>query len=230
MSGKGKEVLSFEYDKEFLSEKERFILDPQLGWYSGTQFSNQSQNFGVFLDSMPDTWGQTLMKRRAVLIAKKEGDNLKVLHNVDYLLGVYDESRMGALRYKLHPDGAFLDNNQDFPTPHWSSIRKLQHGAKIVESGSDSSEMAKWLSIIMAPGSSLGGARPKANILDNNNHLWIAKFPSKNDIIDKGAWEYLAYNLATQVSIKMTESKIEKVAGNYHTFFTKRFDRFKKNL
>ena len=226
---KGKEVFSFEYDKEFLSEKERFILDPQLGWYSGTQFSNQSQNFGVFLDSMPDTWGRTLMKRRAVLIAKNEGDNLKVLHNIDYLLGVYDESRMGALRYKLHPDGAFLDNNQDFPTPHWSSIRKLQHGAKIVESGSDSSEMAKWLSILMAPGSSLGGARPKANILDNNNHLWIAKFPSKNDIIDKGAWEYLAYHLAIQVSIKMTESKIEKVAGNYHTFFTKRFDRFKNN-
>lgn len=77
----------------------------------------------------------------------------------------------------------------------------------------------------MAPGSSLGGARPKANILDDSGHLWIAKFPSKNDTIDKGLWEYLAYLLALKSGVDMAESKIEKVTGRHHTFFTKRFDR-----
>jgi len=96
----------------------------------------------------------------------------------------------------------------------------------MLESDKDSSEINKWLSILVTPGSSLGGTRPKANILDNNNHPWIAKFPSKNDSIDKALWEYLAYKLAVMSKITMSESRIEKIMGRYHTFFTKRFDRF----
>jgi serine/threonine-protein kinase HipA len=140
-------------------------------------------------------------------------------------MGVFDECRMGALRFKLNEEGAFLDDNKIMPTPPWSSIRDLQYAASIIENDDNTDAIKKWIAVLMAPGSSLGGARPKANILDENCHLWIAKFPSVNDTIDKGAWEYLAYTLAIQCSIEMSDSKIEKIAGKHHTFFTKRFDR-----
>jgi len=174
---------------------------------------------------MPDTWGRTLMKRHAAQKAKDEGIQVSTLYDIDFLLGVYDETRMGALRFKLDIDGPFLDDNQGMPAPPWTSIRELQHGAQVLESDKDGKEVKKWLAILMAPGSSLGGARPKANITDEHGHLWIAKFPSKGDTIDKGAWEYLAYKLALQCGVVMPEAKIEKVAGKFHTFFTKRFDR-----
>ncbi len=147
------------------------------------------------------------------------------LNDLDYLLGVHDLCRMGALRFKKDPDGDFPDNDFSSPIPQWSSIRELQYGASLIESNENTDEVKKWLAILMAPGSSLGGARPKANILDEEGHPWIAKFPSSNDIIDKGGWEYLAYRLAIKAGIEMADSRIEKVAGKHHTFFTKRFDR-----
>ena len=134
---------------------------------------------------------------------------------------------MGALRFKSYKDGPFLDDNKLTPTPPWSNVKELQHGAEVLETEDDNEAVKKWLNILLAPGSSLGGARPKANILDNDRNLWIAKFPSKGDPIDKAAWEYLAYKLALKAGIEMAESKIEKVSGKYYTFFTKRFDRLK---
>lgn len=222
---KGKTSFSFEYDKDWIKSKEQFILDPDIAWFSGRQFPDKKQNFGIFLDSMPDTWGRTLMKRKAAQIAKENNEAVKTLHEKDFLLAVYDNSRMGALRFKLEKDGNFLDDNKNTSIPPWSSVRDLQYATNIIESDKDSTEIKKWLAILLAPGSSLGGARPKANILDENNHLWIAKFPSKNDIIDKAAWEYLAYKLAINAGIEMAECKIQKVSGRFHTFFTKRFDR-----
>ncbi|WP_417858787.1 type II toxin-antitoxin system HipA family toxin [Xanthomarina gelatinilytica] len=222
---KGKKAFSFEYDKVWLKSKQQMLLDPDIQFYSGPQYPNNKENLGVFLDSMPDTWGRTLMKRREAQLANEKGEKPKTLYEIDFLLGVYDESRMGALRFKLDPKGPFLDNNNQNPTPPWSSIRELQEAAKNFENEDDNDEVRKWLAVLMAPGSSLGGARPKANILDENKELWIAKFPSKNDTIDKAAWEYLAYQLAIKAGIHMAPSKIEKISGNYHTFFTKRFDR-----
>jgi serine/threonine-protein kinase HipA len=217
---KGRKAFSFEYEKDWLQSKEQFLLDPDISWYSGPQFPNNKENFGVFMDSMPDTWGRTLMKRRE---AQKEKS--KTLYDIDFLLGVFDESRMGALRFKREINGPFLDNNRDYPTPPWANIRELQHGVTLIESNDDNTEVQKWLAILMAPGSSLGGARPKANILDDEQHPWIAKFPSKHDTIDKAKWEYLAYRLAIKAGIEMSESKIENISGSYSTFFTKRFDR-----
>jgi len=221
----GKKAFSFEYDFSWISSKEQQLLDPDITWFTGPQYPNGKENFGVFMDSMPDTWGRTLMKRRASLLSKEAARPMPVLYDIDFLLGVYDKTRMGALRFKLDIDGPFLDNNQGMPTPPWASIRELQHAAEVLESDEDSEEVKKWLAILMAPGSSLGGARPKANIIDDHGHLWIAKFPSKGDSIDKGAWEYLAYKLALQCGIVMQPSRIDKVAGKFHTFFTKRFDR-----
>lgn len=222
---KGKKAFSFEYDKQWLKSGNQFLLDPDIQLYSGQQFPNGKENFGVFLDSMPDTWGRTLMKRRVAQQAKEKNEKAQTLYDIDYLLGVYDESRMGALRFKREIDGPFLDNNNETPTPPWSSVRELQQAANSFESDENNEEAKKWLAILMAPGSSLGGARPKANILDENKELWIAKFPSKKDTIDKAAWEYLAYILATKAGINMAPCRIEKIAGNYNTFFTKRFDR-----
>lgn len=222
---KGKKAFSFEYDKEWFKTENKFLLDPDIQLYSGPQYPNQKENFGIFLDSMPDTWGRTLMKRRAAQIAKGNNEKPPTLYDVDFLLGVYDESRMGALRFKTDPKGDFLDNNKNASTPPWSSIRELQNAAYIFENDSENEEVNKWLAVLMAPGSSLGGARPKANILDNDKSLWIAKFPSKTDIIDKAAWEYLAYELAINAGIEMAPSRIEKITGNHNTFFTKRFDR-----
>jgi len=224
---KGKKAFSFEYDKEWIASKEQLLLDPDISWYSGTQYPNNKDNFGVFMDSMPDTWGRKLMMRRAVQVAREQGKNAPTLYDIDFLLGVYDESRMGALRFKLDREGPFLDNNKAYPTPHWSNVRELQYGAAVIESDEDNEETKKWLAVLIAPGSSLGGARPKANILDDNKHPWIAKFPAKADTIDKAAWEYLAYKLALEAGIDIAESRIEKVSGKYHTFFTKRFDRLK---
>ena len=222
---KSKKAFSFEYDALWLKTGQKFLLDPDISLFSGSQYPNQKENFGIFLDSMPDTWGRTLMKRKAAQLAKENNVKTPTLYDIDFLLGVYDESRMGALRFKIDPNGDFLDNNKIASTPPWSSIRELQNAAENIEDDKDNDEIRKWLSILIAPGSSLGGARPKANILDTDKSLWIAKFPSKSDTIDKAAWEYLAYELAIQARIDMAPCRIEKIMGNYNTFFTKRFDR-----
>ena len=224
---KGRKSFSFEYDKQWLLSPHKFLLDPDIQLFSGKQFPNGKENFGVFLDSMPDTWGRTLMKRRAIQIAKEFKETPKTLYDIDYLLGVYDETRIGGLRFKTEINGDFLDNNQDYPTPPWTSVRELQYAVSQLEN-EDEKHIKQWLEILIAPGSSLGGARPKANILDEKNELWIAKFPSKNDTINKGAWEFLAYRLALNCGIEMSESKIEKINHPHHTFFTKRFDRKEK--
>jgi serine/threonine-protein kinase HipA len=222
---KGKKAFSFEYDRAWLKSKSQHLLDPDVDFFSGAQYPTNKENFGIFLDSMPDTWGKTLMKRRAAQDARTKNVKAKTLYEIDYLLGVYDESRMGALRFKTDINGPFLDNDEHSPTPPWSSLGDLQEAVKQLENDDHNETIRKWIAVLIAPGSSLGGARPKANIQDSNKNLWIAKFPSKTDTIDKAAWEYLAYQLAIKAGIEMAASKIEKVSGTYHTFLTRRFDR-----
>lgn len=224
---KGKKAFSFTYTPSWLKSDQRALLDPDIQFYSGVQFPSNKENFGIFLDSMPDTWGRTLMRLRAVHDVEMVSEKRPIMRETDYLLGVSDEGRMGALRFKLDLNGPFLDDNIAASIPPWSSVRDLQYATEQLETGGENAPLKKWLAILLAPGSSLGGARPKANIRDENGVLWIAKFPSKNDRTDKGAWEYLAYKLALKSGILMAPSRIEKVSGGYHTFFTKRFDREK---
>ncbi|SDF17709.1 serine/threonine-protein kinase HipA [Pricia antarctica] len=224
---KAKKAFSFEYNKDWLERGLYQLLDPDIAFYSGPQYPTDKENFGIFLDSMPDTWGKTLMKRREAQDARARNDKARTLYEIDYLLGVYDESRMGALRFKTNKDGPFLDDDDKNPTPPWSSLGDLQEAVNQLESDAESDEVRQWIAVLIAPGSSLGGARPKANILSKDKSLWIAKFPSKTDTVDKAAWEYLAYTLAVSCGIEMAESKIEKISGHYHTFLTKRFDREK---
>jgi serine/threonine-protein kinase HipA len=222
---KGKKAFSFEYNREWLKSKSQHLLDPDLDFFSGAQYPTNKESFGIFMDSMPDTWGKTLMKRRAAQDARANGEKAKTLYEIDYLLGVYDQSRMGALRFKTDLNGPFLDNDEHNPTPPWSSLGDLQEAVNQLENDDHNESIRKWIAVLIAPGSSLGGARPKANVLDKDNNLWIAKFPSKTDTVDKAAWEYLAYKLALNAGINMAESKIEKISGAYHTFLTRRFDR-----
>ena len=222
---KAKKAFSFAYNKEWLEKGLYQLLDPDIEFYSGPQFPADKENFGIFLDSMPDTWGKTLMKRREAQDARARNEKAKTLYEIDYLLGVYDESRMGALRFKTDRDGPFLDNDDQNPTPPWSSLGDLQEAVNQLESDTQNDAIRQWIAVLIAPGSSLGGARPKANILDTNKNLWIAKFPSKTDTVDKAAWEFPTYKLATACGIEMAESRLEKIAGQYHTFLTKRFDR-----
>ncbi|WP_136480304.1 type II toxin-antitoxin system HipA family toxin [Cognatitamlana onchidii] len=222
---KAKKAFSFEYNKDWLDKGLYQSLDPDIAFYSGPQYPTDKGNFGIFLDSMPDTWGKTLMKRREAQDARERDEEARTLYEIDYLLGVYDESRMGALRFKTDMKGPFLDDDDKNPTPPWSSLGDLQKAVEQLENDTQNEETRQWLAVLIAPGSSLGGARPKANILGIDKSLWIAKFPSKTDTLDKAAWEYLAYKLATTCGIEMAESKIEKISSSYHTFLTKRFDR-----
>jgi len=224
----GSEIFSFEYDKQWLKTQQVQLLDPELGWYKGNQYLNTGKdNFGVFLDSSPDRWGQVLMKRREAILARNEKRQQNKLFASDFLLGVFDGHRMGALRFKTDKDGLFLNDNEALATPPWASLRDLEYASLQIGKDDivDNPEYLKWLNMLIAPGTSLGGARPKAGILDNDNKLWIAKFPSANDEYDTGAWEMLTYKLAINSGINMSESKLLKLTGKHHTFLTKRFDR-----
>lgn len=224
----GKEVFSFEYEQEWLQIEFAQVLDPELELYSGPQFlKDDKTNFAAFLDSSPDRWGRILMRRREAALARKEGRREENLYETDYLLGVYDAHRMGGLRFKLSQNGPFLDNNKEMASPPWASIRELEQASLRLEDENvvDDPDYLKWLNMLVAPGSSLGGARPKANIVDEQGHLWIAKFPSVNDQFNIGAWEMVTYELAKAAGITMAECKAKQFSSKHHTFLTKRFDR-----
>lgn len=224
---KGREVFSFAYDKYWLEKGAVQNLDPDLQLYSGPQYlSAEKKNFGIFLDSSPDRWGRVLMDRREAILAKKENRKAKILFEEDYLLGVFDLHRMGALRFKLDPKGSFLNDNTGLASPPWTSLRELEFASLQLENKELKDEdLAKWIRLLLAPGASLGGARPKASVTGPDESLWIAKFPSVNDKTDIGAWEMVAAELARNVGIQIPESMIKKFNNDHHTFLSSRFDR-----
>ena len=226
-----KEHFSFNYATDWLLSTHTQKIDPNLILYPGEQHSEDDKKFRVFLDSCPDRWGRLLMKRREAVVARQEKRRPKALSEIDYLLGVHDLYRPGALRFKREREGPFLDSDEKLAVPPLSSLRELEHAAGQVEENADNddTEYLKWLYMLMSPGSSLGGARPKASVVDDSEHLWIAKFPSRYDDYDIAAWEYVAYKLALDAGIDMSACRIEQFGSHYHTFLTKRFDRIPKS-
>lgn len=225
---RGKEIFSFEYSNHWLKSPQAYALDPSLQLFQGTHYAPSAQdNFGVFLDSSPDRWGRFLMKRREAQLAREENRAEKKLLESDYLLGVYDEHRMGGLRFRTDSHGPFLDNNRHRASPPWASLRELEHACLELEKNDAERHpgYSKWLQMLISPGGSLGGARPKASVIDEQKHLWIAKFPSGNDLFDIGAWEMVVHKLAKQAKIRLADAKIEKFSKQHHTFINKRFDR-----
>lgn len=224
--GKGKQVVSFEYAEGWINNVANNVnLDPDLGLYRGRQYiSGDKSLFGIFADSSPDRWGRLLMKRREAIIAKKEERKPRTLTDIDFLLGVYDETRMGGLRLSTSEGGPFLSNDKELATPPWTTLRKLESASLAFEKNDGEME-EKWLKQLIAPGSSLGGARPKASVLAPDDSLWIAKFPSKYDEINVGAWEMVVHDLAKLCNLDVPEAKLEKFSKIGSTFLVKRFDR-----
>ena len=222
---KGYESYSFEYDKEWLKKTElALILDPELRPYSGRQYPIGKNIFGLFADASPDRWGRVLMNKRERILAEKEGRKPSKLYDSDYLLGVYDETRMGGIRFKTNPDGPFLSDDKETAAPPWAMLRTLEEASRNFESD-ESGLTEKWLNQLIKPGSSLGGARPKATVVDTKDQLWIAKFPSRNDENDTGAWEMVAHDLAGLCRLNVPEAKLEKFSNLGSTYLIKRFDR-----
>ena len=225
---RGREVFSFAYDRGWLKKSSALLLDPDLSWFSGEQYNKEAKtNFGMFMDSSPDRWGRVLMQRKEALLAKRGDRKVRTLFESDYLLGVSDINRMGALRFRLDKDGPFLDDDQAMAVPPFTSLRSLEEASLRLEQEDikNDADLAKWLNLLMAPGSSLGGARPKASVMDPRGQLWIAKFPSNKDDRDMGGWEAVAANLAVKAGINMSESNARRFTQKHHSFLTRRFDR-----
>ena len=222
---KGGESYSFEYDKGWLKKTSlKLTLDPELMPYSGRQYPSGKNIFGLFADASPDRWGRVLMNKRERILAEKDGRKPSKLYDSDYLLGVYDETRMGGIRFKINPDGPFLSDDKETAAPPWATLRTLEEASRNFESD-ESGLTEKWLNQLIKPGSSLGGARPKATVVDTKDQLWIAKFPSRNDENDTGAWEMVAHDLAGLCGLNIPEAKLEKFSNLGSTYLIKRFDR-----
>ena len=228
-SGSG-EIFSFEYDKHWLARPEVFAFDPDLALSAGHQYPAADRtSFGIFLDSSPDRWGRVLMQRRENSRARHEKRRARTLTEWDYLLGVHDETRLGALRFRELPDGPFIDSDDQFAAPPITSLRELQAASLQFEehmNEEEHPEFEKWMTQLFAPGTSLGGARPKASVRDEKGVLCMAKFPSRQDIRDVGGWELVAHRLASKAGIIVPDARPLRLQGSpYTTFLVKRFDR-----
>jgi serine/threonine-protein kinase HipA len=224
---RGHAVFTFSYDKQWIRADKAQSLDPDLQLYDGPQFlAGDKPNYGLFLDSSPDRWGRVLMDRREAILARKENRKPMPLYEEDYLLGVYDAHRMGALRFKLQEEGPFLNDNEGLAAPPWTSIRELEFASLQLEGDTlKDDESLKWINMLIAPGASLGGARPKASVTDEKGHLWIAKFPSVKDRTDIGAWEMVVNELAEKAGINIAKGMAKVYNGEQHSFLSRRFDR-----
>ncbi len=219
--------IRFHYDRNWLKDTRAFVLDPALSLDEHPFFPKpELGNFGVFLDSSPDRWGQTLMKRREALQAKDEKHTPRTLYAWDFLIGVQDFTRQGALRFRLAGTEQFL-GNEKMAAPPITTLRELEAVAYQLSSRriDDLDALRKWLSVLVAPGASLGGARPKANVTETDGSLWIAKFPARDDDRDVGAWEHVAHTLAVKAGIDVPTAKLFQLNNDFHTFCVQRFDR-----
>jgi serine/threonine-protein kinase HipA len=228
-SGAG-EVFSFEYDRQWLEQPEVFSFDPDLALAAGHQYPAPARkNFVIFLDSAPDRWGRLLMQRRENVRARQEKRKPRALTEWDFLLGVHDETRLGALRFREASKTPFIDSDAQFAAPPLTSLRELQAASLQFEKHIDDEDnplYEKWITQLFAPGSSLGGARPKASVRDETGTLCIAKFPSRNDTRDMGGWELVAHSLASKAGIIVPDARPLRFPDSpYTTFLVKRFDR-----
>jgi serine/threonine-protein kinase HipA len=218
-----KESASFEYDKEWLDHPEKFALEPALKLTEGVFHTGQGTSlFGAIGDSAPDRWGRLLMRRSEALEASVQNRRPRALFEVDYLLGVNDEARGGALRFSRKPDeNIFLSPEQKTSIPPLIDLQKLLSATERFIADNESSED---LRLLLAPGSSLGGARPKASVRDRDGSLAIAKFPKKDDEFNVVLWEAVTLTLAKQAGIKIPLYRLETICEK-PVLIIHRFDR-----
>jgi serine/threonine-protein kinase HipA len=219
---KQKESATFEYNPAWLEHPARFSLEPALKLGPGP-FHTQADTpmFGAIGDSVPDRWGRALMRRMERRRAEREGGAPHTLQEIDYLLLVDDEARQGALRFAEREGGPFLREEGVKRIPPLVELPKLLSAAENVMGEVDTDED---LRLLFAPGSSLGGARPKASVREKDGHLAIAKFPRQDDEINRVMWEAVALTLAKKAGIAVPEQRVENV-GNKPVLLLRRFDR-----
>ena len=225
---RGSDSYAFKFDNDWLNLHAGIKLSEDINNYPGMQYTLPDNDiFGCFADALPDRWGRTLLKRREQLQAEEEKRAPRNLSSFDYLVGIDDFSRMGCFRFKKEKNGGFINVSPSLKIPPLTEIRELIYASQEIEKCEEEDVMPekKWIAQLIQPGTSLGGARPKAGVLDEEGRLCIAKFPSRNDDYDAGLWEHFSHLLALQAGIHVAETRLWGGLGKYHTLLSKRFDR-----
>lgn len=218
---RGGEAISFEYHPDWLGDAARFSLEPALTLNRGAFApADGLPIFGSIGDSAPDTWGRRLMQRAERRRAEREGRPVRTLTEADYLLGVSDVSRSGALRFRKLGEEEF----QSPTTAGVPGLIELGRLLQVTERILRDEETDEDLQVIFAPGSSLGGARPKASVIDQHGRLAIAKFPKEADDYSIEVWEAVALGLAARAGIRTPEHELLRVAEK-PLLLSRRFDR-----
>ena len=226
-SGPGDTPIAFAYEQEWIDDDVFFVLDPSHYPFGGDQYPRDGALAGIFTDTSPDQWGRILLERREADRARAGGRRVRQMGEWEFLLGVSDALRMGAIRFAAPGGGPFLDDDP-LAIPPTADLRELEQAAREIEHPSRRGQepaMRTAIAHLLAPGSPLGGARPKTSFRLEDGALWMAKFPSRNDRRDVGAWESVLNQLARRAGIRVPESRLMEFAGPYHTFVARRFDR-----
>lgn len=225
---RGSDSYAFKFDENWLSIHAGIKLSEDINNYPGMQYTQPGNDiFGCFSDALPDRWGRTLLKRREQIQASEEKRAIRSLSSFDYLMGIDDFSRMGGFRFKRELEDDYINVSPSLKIPPLTEIRELIHASQEVEKSEDNDVLPekKWITQLIQPGTSLGGARPKAGVLDEMGNLCIAKFPSKKDDYDTGIWEHFSHLLAQKAGIQVAQTRVLDGLGKYHTLLSRRFDR-----
>jgi len=225
---RGSESYGFQYSSDWLKKHGDLLLSDDINNYPGVQYTMPGKDiFGCFADALPDRWGRLLLNRREQILAKEEKRPVRKLSSFDQLMGIDDFSRMGGFRFKTDPGGGFINQKALLQIPPLTSLRALLQASMEVELSEEKNELPdkKWINQLIQPGSSLGGARPKASIIDESKKLFIAKFPSRNDDYDVGLWEHFAHLLARKAGINAAITNVVPGGEKYHSLLSERFDR-----
>lgn len=196
--------------------------------YPGQQYTQPDKDiFGCFSDALPDRWGRTLLLRREQIEAAEEKRPIRRLSSFDFLTGIDDFSRMGGFRFKENLNGDFINVSESLRIPPLTDIRELIAASTEIEKSEENNILPdrKWVVQLAQPGSSLGGARPKASVIDTDKTLYVAKFPSRKDDYDAGLWEHFSHLLAIKAGVNAATTKVLTTGEKYHTLLSKRFDR-----
>ena len=215
-------AIAFAYARSWLDRAEGFALEPRLPLVEGPQYAPDGGFPSVLRDTTPDLWGRLLLERREALAADREGRRARRLSDWEFLVGVADETRMGALRLRRGVDGPFIDD-RDPSVPPMTDLRALEAAARAFEENPGDPIADPTIARLITPGSSLGGARPKANFRGLEGDLWFAKFPSRTDRQDSGAWEEVYARLARAAGIEVAETSLLRLGMDGRTFATRRF-------
>ena len=225
---RGSDSYSFKYDNDWLRQYGSLFLSADINNYPGQQYTQPDRDiFGCFSDALPDRWGRLLLNRREQILATEEKRAVRKLSSFDYLMGIDDYSRMGGFRFKEDKDGEYINCEKSLRIPPLTDIRALVAASMEIEKSEELNQLPekKWLLQLVHPGTSLGGARPKAGVMNDEGRLCVAKFPSRNDDYDVGLWEHLSHLLAKEAGVVAAETSIIETGGKYHALLSKRFDR-----